>query len=92
MAILESDLVNKPERERFCPHVSEVGEGVEECHVGPADKGVADPGKESHHGHKHDVEGDPMDDKEAGQHGVVITWKTAIVKFYHWCHVNLRQT
>ena len=39
-----------PECERVGPHIAQVGQGVEEGHVGASDGGVRDPGKESHDG------------------------------------------
>ena len=39
-----------PECKRVRPHIAQVGQGVEEGHVGASDSGVRDPGKESHDG------------------------------------------
>ena len=37
-----------PECKRVRPHIAQVGQGVEEGHVGATDGRVRDPGKESH--------------------------------------------
>ena len=45
---LPGEEVDEPEREGARPHVAEVGQRVQEGHVGAADGGVGDSGKECH--------------------------------------------
>ena len=60
--ILESDLVHKPQGKGGGPLVAQVGEGVEESHVGSSHHGVTDLVMEGHPSHEHEVEADPMED------------------------------
>ena len=47
-AVLPREEVDEPEGEGVGPHVAQVGQGVEEGHVGAADGRVRDAGKERH--------------------------------------------
>ena len=53
--VLPGDDVDKPEDEGRRPHVTEVGQGVEEGHVGATNGRVADASKKRHDGHEHDL-------------------------------------
>ena len=53
---LPCEEVDEPECERVWPHVAKVGQGVEEGHVGAADRWVRDAREERHLGYKPDRE------------------------------------
>ena len=54
---LPSEEVDEPEGEGVWPHVAQVGEGVEEGHVGAPDAWVRNASKECHRGDKPDIKG-----------------------------------
>ena len=90
--LLERHLVHEPEGEGGRPHGAQVGECVEEGHVGGAHHRVTDTGKEGHETQEHAVQGDPVGSEDDGHQDVVEAGETFILQLEQGGDVNLRQS
>ena len=71
--------IDSPQGQGGRPVAAQVGEGVQHGHVGPADGGVGDLGKEGHDGDEHGVQRDLMQAVDDEDHGVIVVGEAAVL-------------
>ena len=87
--LLDSHLVHEPEREGARPHGPEVGEGVEEGHIGGSYNFVTDPCEEGDQAEEHAVECDPVYGVHYRQQDIVIPGESVVLQLHEGGDVHL---
>ena len=88
---LDCDLVHHPEGEGVRPEVAEVGEGVEEGHVGATHHGVTDPGEVGQQAEEHGVQGHAVEGKDDDEQDEVVAGKGSILQLHDGSEEDLEK-